>query len=47
MLMLLQESLLSLNVVNDSLNKQLAQQHKLNKYGGPCIPQSEGEWGHP
>ena len=47
MLMLLLESLLSLNVVNDWLNKQLAQQRKLNEYGGPWIPQSEGGWGHP
>ena len=47
MLMLLLESLLSLNIVNDWLNKQLAQQRKLKEYGGPWIPQSEGEWGHP
>ena len=47
MLKLLLESLLSLNVVNDLLNKQLAQQMKLKEYGGPWIPQSEGKWGHP
>ena len=29
------------------LNKQLAQKRKLKEYGGPWIPQSEGEWGHP
>ena len=29
------------------LNKQLAQQRKLKEYGGPWIPKSEGEWGHP
>ena len=47
MLMLLLASMLSLNVVNDLLNKQLAQQRKLNEYVGPWIPQSEGEWVHP
>ena len=47
MLMLLLASMLSLNVVNDLLNKQLAQKRKLNEYGGSWIPQSEGEWGHP
>ena len=41
MLMLLLESLLSLNVVNDWLNKQLAQQRKLNEFWGPWIPQTE------
>ena len=46
MLMLLLESLLSLNVVNDWFNKKMAQQRKLNDYGGPCITQIEGEWGH-
>ena len=43
--MLLLASLLSLNVV--TMDKQLAQQRKIKEYGGPCIPQSEGEWGYP
>ena len=46
MLMVLLASMLSLNVVNDLLNKQLDQQRKLKEYGGPWIPQIEGEWGH-